>query len=356
MSEAIISRRGNSTGSSTKNRITFQVIENTNWKVPEAYNSTFDIYLIGGGGAGGCGSTSLPGSIDDTNVFGGGGGSGCMNNNIMQLVAGTMIPITIGSGGSRQVANGVNGNSGGTTSFGAYMSANGGEGGFGRGDGGNGGAGGGAGSIRNDSYAYAGNTGGQGYQFGGGGCGDIFTAGGHRGWGGPWGGGGGGYSSYYRNGPQGGTYGGNGESKYASAEAGTNTIGWNNVFNDGARDYTGSGIAGVGGNMNTILPGGGGFGGIGGGVIRDGSLRGSHYPRSGGGGGYAGNGGWGDLFGCGGGGGFGRDGKNANNGGGGGGGFAGGYGDGGNGGCYSSYYRDSTESGNSGICIIQYYT
>ena len=182
MSEAIISRRGSKQGDpSTSYVYRMQMYTSSNmFTAPNATNNTFHITMIGGGGGG------------QSNNYGSGGGSGWMNFGDIELNYGQIVPITVGAGGSA-------GQSGGSSSFGTYLSANGGETGTNN-HGGNGGAGGGGGE--------SGAGGGIGFQFGGGGSGAVhisdyndmmqdgyqgrhgksFAKGGD---GGPWGGGGG---------------------------------------------------------------------------------------------------------------------------------------------------------------------
>ena len=314
MAEGIISRRSKSDGKTSGQLVTELIISNTNWTVPN-HKGNISVRIFGAGGGG------------DAS----GGGGGWMNNGEFNLNTGLNINIVIGQGGLRT------GGSGGTTTFGTYLSANGGS--WGYMSGGDGGSGGGVGRSGGSSV-----RGGTGYQFGGGGGG---TYGGN---GGIWGGGGS-SSTYYRdyyidgcgcggiygggagctisnvnhNTPsalsivgRGGTYGGNGAIIFKSnivrqAENGTNTIGDNNA----PSECQGPGLKGIDvvpGDTGYYTPsGGGGYGGCGG----------SNY---GGGGGYGGNGG--------------------NNGGGG-----GGYGKGADGGTMSGRYQDGTltyESGGGG--------
>ena len=63
----------------------------------------------------------------DCHVGGGGGGSGYISSATILLNQGQQVPVTIGRGG--QGDTDYIGNSGGTTSFGTYVAANGGEGG-----------------------------------------------------------------------------------------------------------------------------------------------------------------------------------------------------------------------------------
>ena len=282
------------------------------WPVPYGVrNNQFEVRIFGGGG---CGINS--GSY----TWGGrGGGGGWMNNAILTLTPGQNISISIGTGGNTTYRNG------GTTSFGTYLSALGGDGAYltnmRAGDGGSGGGGhcdGGRG------YQFGGGGGGQynggdgGIWGGGGGGGNRGTRAGH---GGTYGGGGG--SQYYLGGNGGtygggggsgadnnrsrigigGTYGGNGGCNRVNAENGTNTIGLPEDI-----PFRGAGLAGKlindPNNRNgSQCGGGGGYGGNGGGINY---FRGTTY-WAGGGGGYGGNGGIG-FGGVGGGGGYGGDG------------------------------------------------
>ena len=144
---------------------TITISANQNWTVPNHYGA-IDVLIFGGGGGG-----SQVFGLHGPSSFGCGGG-GWMNNRSLYLTNGSRVTITIGSGGSL-------GASGGTSSFGTWLSAAGGSAGSGSGNGGSGGSGG------------AGINGGRGYQFGGGG--GIIRGGN----GGPYGGGGGATNANY---------------------------------------------------------------------------------------------------------------------------------------------------------------
>ena len=399
MAEAIISRRGSKgegglIGGGTL--VTQSIISNQSWPVPNNIVNNLAIVRIFGGGGGGYykpeSKTSgfLPQTIPEER--GGGGGGGWMNNMYIDLSSYASIPITIGAGG---MANNGSPTAGGTTSFGAFLSANGGEAGSIY-KGGNGGAGGG-GVSNNGSIA----KGGTGFQFGAGG-------GSTRANGGTWGGGSGqtrfiwsnsgilywsqhsgssGSGGIVSNAPRndagngnsvyaqigrGGQYGGNGGTTGQRGKNGTNTIG-NTSIEERLRGN------GQGGAAYQPYAGGagGGYGGRGGAssyssysryttVDHVGSAGSSYheywsfsnyhtYGLSGGGGGYGGNGGNSNINCGGGGGGYGGNGGAGLNQCGGGGGS---YGDGasfsksagfGGGGTYQY-------PGGAGICIIQYYT
>ena len=321
MAEAIISRRGYNASGKPELR-TETITGSTNWVVPKHVGS-ISVRIFGAGA-----SSYMS------------GGSGWMNNaDFNNLTTGQTIKITIGEG--------KNASSGGTTSFGTYLSANGGSwqsggaggpGGtgyqFGGGVGGNGGTWGGGGggwSIGDESYKADGGSGGL-YGGGGGGCPIISyryssatsSKGGN---GGTYGGGGGGASAlrFYYNGREaslshgnfgiGGTYGGNGGNNANTGEDGTNTIG-NSLVQSNLRGY---GKCGNSKNhtyyvvnnsspyqnnqyvINTSI-GGGGFGGNGGDIYRSGSsiINTNYYTTciamaGAGGGGYGGDGGIGYI-------------------------------------------------------------
>ena len=379
MSEAIISRRGsNSSGGGKGNLVSEIVVTNTIWTVPTLSNYNVYVMIYGAGGGGFTENSRNKWS-------GSGGGGGWMNNGVIELNKGELISISIGQGGN-YISDSSGDSAGGTTSFGRYLSANGGssivfnesmswEGG---GSGGSGGGGFTNGYLGWHFQREMG-IGGDGYQFGGGGGFATYYDDGHRSGsnGGVYGGGGGqgfaievktGYISNYASNNQGlgGTYGGNGgrftpDDGVLYSENGTNTIGNTSV----PSSLQGAGLHG-GYIKNTTksstgyaFGGGGGFGGNGGNPSRvysiydnDGLLV--YIASGGGGGGYGGRGGNGGNCGCGGGGGYiGKGGDGGNRFGGGG----GGYGDGGQwnsapgyggGGC-------NTNPGGNGICIIQYY-
>ena len=397
MGEGLIVRKGGSSGGSgyidntiKEISVTELIVENTEWEVPEgAVDNKFEVRIFGGGGGSICGSAWGSGDRDKWTASG--GGSGMMNNAIFtNLIPGQKISIKIGQGG---ISNYSNPSDGGTTTFGTYLSANGGGAAKALNIGGTGGAGGGGG----DWYEYGG-RGGDGLQFGGGGA---YRYGGN---GGTWGGGGGsdyyngGNGGYYGGGGGGGSYGkggnggyygggggtinsrfefgvggvfnnngtieisgfaGNGGNVKTIAENGINTIGWTNVDIVDNRYITGYGSIS---DNNSNTSGGGGYGGCGG-------------SKGGGGGGYGGNGGnWGGGGGgygflskggdeTGGGGGYQSKGFDSTSGidewyyGGGGGYYTPGLGTYVGGGGYKQYYAyggSGAAPGTNGICIINY--
>ena len=354
MGEALIIRSGGGMSNGGYIPKTEIITVNQSFIVPEAKGQQFAVRIFGGGG--GMGKAN------------GGGGGGNMNNGVFILEKGIKIDITIGSGG----VNGSNATNGGTTSFGTYLSATGGECGNMR-NGGNGGTGGG-GVCTMSGTSKSGN-GGHG-TYGGGGGGGVLKGtfnmnNGGGGNGGIYGGGGAGFM--YGGISIGGWGNGGCVNNNIIGENGLNTIGmglefegfgltklvkhytkadkYNNIF-----DYTTI--------KNDILSAGGGYGGNAGYTsieyYNNGDLK---YTGFGGGGGYGGNGGNGSTYSGGGGGGYGNDGGDGSfsysssgygYAGGGGGYGPDGYGHGGGGGCGFAYNKANHLQAKSGICIISY--
>ena len=351
MGEALLIKAGGagtSGNSSPGNLVTNIFTTNGVFVVPKAKDQQFSVRIFGGGGGGAVlDSHYANGKVLYSSCAGGGGGY--MNNDILILNEGETIQVSIGAGGRgsyisvNTIKNESEGKVGGTTSFGTYLSALGGDGAKAyknNANGGNGGSGGGGDRCGGRGYQFGGGGGYQGYTYN-----SIFPSGS----GGKWGGGGG---HDIGDPTQGGCLyensqnrsevtgfsrlGGNGGNNSRDAQNGTNTIGNNEIPNS----LQGSGLAGINASSSkSVSCGGGGYGGCGG-------------YSSGGGGGYGANGGNGG----GGGGGYGGKGGDGFGGG-------GGYGDGGSvggdggygaGGGGSSQYRSAGNGGN-GICIIQYY-
>lgn len=315
MAEVMICRGGSGNGGGgvyDKILKTEWITENTIWTVPTVINNEFYVQLVGGGGGSGV--------YGDAN--GSGGGSGWLTQETLYLIPGDIVSISIGNGGKSVQWHGKDG---GTTSFGTYLIANGGQGGnYQNNRGGNGGAGGFGREYGGTGYLWGGgatlNTkGGDGGVWGGGaggnwygGNGGIYGGGGGMAYGrgggngGKYGGGGGSSgSSYYGIG---GEYGGNGGAANGTqlSENGTNTIGWNNVasLDNGYTSLSGAGLRGcvylqnyssgitIWELNNSIynLGGGGGFGGNGGHGLAS-NIRNDKLRIAGGGGGYGSNGG-----------------------------------------------------------------
>ncbi|ELP6608452.1 hypothetical protein U0K84_004576 [Escherichia coli] len=82
-----------------------------------------DVIAIGGGGGGGWAT-----STGNYNAAGGGGGGGGMARGLFNLSAISTVLVTIGAGGNGGIASTMtNGTQGGTTTFGSYLSASGGQ-------------------------------------------------------------------------------------------------------------------------------------------------------------------------------------------------------------------------------------
>ncbi|EZJ80822.1 hypothetical protein AC27_1716 [Escherichia coli 1-182-04_S3_C2] len=82
-----------------------------------------DVIAIGGGGGGGWATSTA-----NYNAAGGGGGGGGMARGLFNLSAISTVLVTIGAGGNGGIASTMtNGTQGGTTTFGSYLSASGGQ-------------------------------------------------------------------------------------------------------------------------------------------------------------------------------------------------------------------------------------
>ena len=290
-------------------------------------NNQLHIRLFGGGGGGLCYDITNGDTLYHSCA---GGGGAWMNNGWIDVTPGSVVPITIGSGGKGYYTNSwrysMNNNvtNGGTTSFGSYIAANGGSCAhiYAPGTtkahniyGGNGGSGGGVWILSNNTACRG--FAGHGYQFGGGGAFGQINNDSSLGTSGTMGGNGG--MSYCASPVQ---FGKGAVTAIISAENGINTI--SAIDESDAINALGIGYGrAISGNG----VGGGGYGANGG-------------TNGGGGGGY---------------------GKNGYGGNGGGGGGAYGHGGGikspynatygGGGGTYGKNYVNGAD----GICIIQYY-
>lgn len=292
-----------------------KITSSTTWVAPNAFNSSFKIFGVGGGGGGGkaVGNPRYRSSTSYTSQIyaGGGGGGGYVTiTDWIVIPTGTQVTVVCGAGGTgdnttvTQSADGYvegNGTDGGASSFGNYCTANGGKGGSGL-SGGNGGAGGGGGVIKGNATYFT-------LRVGNGGNGDQYGGGG--GTSGTW------LSSAWQKGNSGtgGAYGGNGGDVSSNGADGTpctfteqetiTGIGGTFSTTGTAGTSQGGGSGGYGGNggvgkvttnSTSFAGGGGGFGGNGGSVdstnmptsIGDYSCGGG---GSGGGGNYGGNGG-----------------------------------------------------------------
>lgn len=195
--------------------------ESTGWTVPDV-DGPVNVRIFGGGAGGQAEKTTF------FNFFffdgGCGGGGGHMATKDITLTRGKNVLITIGKGGAKGAGNGngESGSAGGTSSFGTYISANGGQCP-------NGGSGGGGGQVYSNggTASYGGAGGSKGYK----GSNGIAAAGG-KGLGGDYGsdagGGGGGYGGNGGDGSNGGGGGGGGYGLNGNgSSAGTNNkAGW----------------------------------------------------------------------------------------------------------------------------------
>lgn len=268
------------------------IINDSVWEAPQGLvNNSVYVELIGGGGY-----TNRYYSYGPNISICAGGAGGYFNNGTIKMNEGEAVYVRIGRGGFSSTGY----RNGGTTSFGSYLSANGGGGGTIQGSdakiilGGDGGSGGGVSFINlnlannplieNNMFYYKA-KGGIGYQFGGGGVyvnnnaiGNFQFDALEGGNGGPWGGGGGVYSIFNENltgnlmAGIGGEFGGNGGTLSMDAVNGTNTLGLTlNIYGNFCRlngngrcgNYGGGG-GGYGGRGENYGGGGGGYGGIGG--------------------------------------------------------------------------------------------
>lgn len=195
--------------------------ESTGWTVPDV-DSQVNVRIFGAGAGGQAEETTF---FNFFFYYGGcGGGGGHMATKDVTLVAGQNVVITIGKGGAKGAGdgNGKLGSAGGVSSFGTYVSANGGQCP-------NGGSGGGSGeNYKSGGTASYGGKGGSAAK----GSNGIAAAGG-KGLGGDYGsnsagGGGGGYGGNGGDGSDGGGGGGGGYGLNGNGStAGTNNAaGW----------------------------------------------------------------------------------------------------------------------------------
>lgn len=105
-----------------------QVITSTGTYTPTAGMKYCDVEVVGGGGGGG--GTGATGA-DTVAAAGAGGGGGYSRKIFTAATIGVSQAVTIGAGGTAAPASNTTGGTGGTTSFGALISATGGNGGFG---------------------------------------------------------------------------------------------------------------------------------------------------------------------------------------------------------------------------------
>lgn len=110
----------------------------TAWQVPPFVKKAWVTVIGAGGGGGFSASASGLGSA--------GGGAGGLSQRLVDLAGVTSVSVTVGAGGAGATVAGNSGSTGGTSSFGAYLSATGGLGGGGNNSNGNAPGSGGRGS------------------------------------------------------------------------------------------------------------------------------------------------------------------------------------------------------------------
>ena len=133
MSEAIIARGGGIGNGGHQTIVNDSyIISNQMYTVPVTGN--YLITCVGGGAGGGDAylyRRSQTQGFEYNKWYargGSGGGSGNVNSKEVYLEANTAVQISIGLGGKHSTTSGGSGKSGGTTSFGTYISASGGSG------------------------------------------------------------------------------------------------------------------------------------------------------------------------------------------------------------------------------------
>lgn len=143
---------------------------NGTFTVPSGVTSIW-VEVQGGGGGGSAGTSGLP-------LTGAGGGAGGYAARLITgLTPGAQISVTIGDGGAAGSSLGASGSTGGTTSFGSYLSATGGSGGFYYGYPYiTGGASGGSGGVGSDGNINLTGSAGDGAESSGQGTGNTITA------------------------------------------------------------------------------------------------------------------------------------------------------------------------------------
>lgn len=109
-------------------QVYFTTVGTSSWTVPKVLQlglrkAYVEVY---GGGGGGARNTSAPGP--------GGGAQGGISKGLIDLTGVTSVSVTVGSGGAGATANPGIGSSGTASSFGAFLTANGGGGGINTGD------------------------------------------------------------------------------------------------------------------------------------------------------------------------------------------------------------------------------
>lgn len=120
---------GSGTWSTPVVRVNTQVFTSSGTYTPTAGTQYVWVRLVGGGGGGGATTTT---SAVQASAAGGGAGGGYSEKVISIATLGASQTVTVGAGGTAGAAPGGNGSVGGSTSFGALLSATGGDGGTGQ--------------------------------------------------------------------------------------------------------------------------------------------------------------------------------------------------------------------------------
>nr|WP_244589629.1 DUF3383 domain-containing protein [Escherichia coli] len=112
-----------------QNRVIISATGVTQWSVPDVLKKgrKCKVKVIGAGGSGGVGNAAT--AAGQSAIAGGGGGSGGISESLLDLTGIDSVTVTVGVGGTPVTSLSTNGVSGGTSSFGSYLSATGGIGG-----------------------------------------------------------------------------------------------------------------------------------------------------------------------------------------------------------------------------------
>ncbi|EGN1097564.1 hypothetical protein KOK65_003230 [Escherichia coli] len=112
-----------------QNRVVISATGVTQWSVPDVLKKgrKCKVKVIGAGGSGGIGNATT--AAGQAAIAGGGGGAGGISESLLDLTGIDSVTVTVGVGGTPVTSLSTNGVSGGTSSFGSYLSATGGIGG-----------------------------------------------------------------------------------------------------------------------------------------------------------------------------------------------------------------------------------
>ncbi|HEH7779860.1 TPA: hypothetical protein SHY22_003152 [Escherichia coli] len=112
-----------------QNRVVISATGVTQWSVPDVLKKgrKCKVKVIGAGGSGGIGNALT--AAGQAAIAGGGGGAGGISESLLDLTGIDSVTVTVGVGGAPATSLSTNGVSGGSSSFGSYLSATGGSGG-----------------------------------------------------------------------------------------------------------------------------------------------------------------------------------------------------------------------------------